>query len=57
MIGHFYKPILLRPAPAVPSNGPSGGLAWLRGYKPKFDYSRPAKKRRRGKRDELLFLS
>ena len=59
MIGHIYT-LLLRPAAAPPpasSNGPSGGLTWLQGYTPKFDYRQPVKRRRRGKRDEILFLT
>lgn len=37
-----------------PENGPSGGASWLNGYVPAFGM-RP--KRRRNKRDELLFLT
>ena len=40
--------------PPEPENGPSGGANWLSGYKPKYDYSQ---KRRRNKRDELLFIT
>ena len=36
-----------------PSNGPSGGANWTRGYKPTHDY---LKQRRRSRRDEILFL-
>lgn len=36
-----------------PSNGPSGGANWTRGYKPTHDYFTP---RRRSRRDEILFL-
>lgn len=49
---------LLQPAvePPVepPVNGPSGGANWLAGYRAKFDHS--PKKRRRNKRDDLLFI-
>ena len=36
-----------------PENGPSGGASWLNGYVPAFG----VKPKRRGKRDELLFLT
>jgi hypothetical protein len=36
-----------------PTNGPSGGANWTRGYKPTHDY---LKQRRRSRRDEILFL-
>lgn len=61
MIGHLFVPLFNRSvAPPPPSSGPSGGLSWLRGYKPPFDYApqvatvQPA--RRRNRRDEILFL-
>lgn len=39
--------------PPEPENGPSGGANWTRGYEPTHDYTQ---KRRRNKRDELLFI-
>ena len=38
-----------------PENGPSGGPNWTRGYKAPYDYSETNK--RRGKRDEILYLT
>ena len=36
-----------------PTNGPSGGANWTRGYKPTHDYT---SRKRKSRRDELLFL-
>ena len=58
MLAHWYQLLLRATAPEPepqPENGPSGGPNWLRGYKAPFDYGQP--KKRRGKRDEILFLT
>lgn len=56
MLAHWYQLLLRVTAPEPqPENGPSGGPNWTRGYKAPFDYSEP--KKRRGKRDEILFLT
>lgn len=50
---------LLQPAPAPPPvPGPSGGLSWLRGYRPPFDYEPPAAPtpRRQAPREETEAL-
>jgi hypothetical protein len=54
---------LLQPVvPPPPVPGPSGGLSWLRGYRPQFDYEEPASPvpRRQEPREEteaLLLLA
>lgn len=56
--GHAFLTATLFANPAPPpGNGPSGGVSWLRGYAPKFDYSPKPPRSRRARRNEILFLA
>ena len=49
---------LLQPTPQPPQPpAPSGGLSWLRDYKPKFDYEPEPPARRREEEETLLMLA
>ncbi len=54
----LFRSLLQQVAPTpAPENGPSGGVSWLRGYHPKFDYRPKQLRSRRARRNEILFLA
>lgn len=53
----LLQPLTPIEPPPQPENGPSGGVSWLRGYAPKFDYGPKPPRSRRARRDEILFLA